>query len=391
MGTKLNPGRFDCYAAALLDEPMFILLGRDSDAPAIVSLWAARRQEGIEEGERPAEDCDLVAEARHCANAMKQWRKDQLRGKDAPRWQTEAPPPMSDEGFRHAAREFLQSLAAREQRADAEATALRMSLAEADARIEMLETQDTLSRRTIYAYEQTERRLREENHALVTRVDELRAEVAARKVSAETISVHDPEVTEKRTDLILRIIQANAPSIRQILFGEPPEKFETADGVLAFRLSQFDRAYVSSPREERRTFFSRTFGEPYGGTPRPQAHEWGDCPNALDPDRTDDLSAPHETPLQVLGDNGTITEAYYDCSCWNYGRPDEHRAGAEVELDFKPKAWREGSGRIWKDANTVRAESPFIPPHDRGADILTDHPRSVDFGSACDLGRQLEP
>lgn len=29
MGTKNNPGEFDCYANAAPDEPMFILLGRD--------------------------------------------------------------------------------------------------------------------------------------------------------------------------------------------------------------------------------------------------------------------------------------------------------------------------------------------------------------------------
>lgn len=29
MGTKSNPTQFDCYANALPDEPMFILLARD--------------------------------------------------------------------------------------------------------------------------------------------------------------------------------------------------------------------------------------------------------------------------------------------------------------------------------------------------------------------------
>lgn len=43
MGTKNEPGEFDCYAAAKPDEPMFILLGRDPAAPLLVSLWTALR------------------------------------------------------------------------------------------------------------------------------------------------------------------------------------------------------------------------------------------------------------------------------------------------------------------------------------------------------------
>lgn len=51
MGTKANPGPYDCYAAAEPDEPMFILLGRDRHAAALVNLWAAMRAIG---GEDPA-------------------------------------------------------------------------------------------------------------------------------------------------------------------------------------------------------------------------------------------------------------------------------------------------------------------------------------------------
>ena len=39
MGTKNNPGTFDCYANAEGDEPMFVLLGRDKHAPTLVWLW----------------------------------------------------------------------------------------------------------------------------------------------------------------------------------------------------------------------------------------------------------------------------------------------------------------------------------------------------------------
>lgn len=65
MATKNNPGRFDCYANATPDEPMFILLGRDRHAPALVRLWASRR-------EAEGEDAGKVAEARACAEAMEQ-------------------------------------------------------------------------------------------------------------------------------------------------------------------------------------------------------------------------------------------------------------------------------------------------------------------------------
>ena len=39
MGTKNNPGDFDCYTNAEPDEPMFILLARDPLAPFLVALW----------------------------------------------------------------------------------------------------------------------------------------------------------------------------------------------------------------------------------------------------------------------------------------------------------------------------------------------------------------
>ena len=41
MGTKRSPGAYDCYANAKPDEPMFVLLGRDERAPALVHAWAA--------------------------------------------------------------------------------------------------------------------------------------------------------------------------------------------------------------------------------------------------------------------------------------------------------------------------------------------------------------
>ena len=66
MGTKLNPGKFDCYENAKPDEPMFILLARDAGAPALVEKWA---QERLLQGESP----EKLAEALQCANDMRSW------------------------------------------------------------------------------------------------------------------------------------------------------------------------------------------------------------------------------------------------------------------------------------------------------------------------------
>ena len=68
MGTKSKPGKFDCYANAHPDEPMFILLGRDPGAAELVEAWAARRE--AERGPSAK-----VEEARECARAMRKWRE----------------------------------------------------------------------------------------------------------------------------------------------------------------------------------------------------------------------------------------------------------------------------------------------------------------------------
>ena len=78
MGTKNNPGSYDCYANADPDEPMFILLGRDPHAPAAVRRWAHDREVMIESGEKPGSDMAMVIDARECADAMERyaaWRK----------------------------------------------------------------------------------------------------------------------------------------------------------------------------------------------------------------------------------------------------------------------------------------------------------------------------
>lgn len=64
MATKNNPGKFDCYANAEPDEPMFVLLGRDRMGASIVRLWAlAREGEGLTANEK-------LEEAYQCACAM---------------------------------------------------------------------------------------------------------------------------------------------------------------------------------------------------------------------------------------------------------------------------------------------------------------------------------
>ena len=73
MGTKNQPGRFDCYQNAKPDEPMFVLLGRDKHAAGLVRLWALLRH-------KAGEDEAVVLEALECAKAMDAWAR-QL-GKD---------------------------------------------------------------------------------------------------------------------------------------------------------------------------------------------------------------------------------------------------------------------------------------------------------------------
>lgn len=98
MGSKINPGQFDCYAAALLDEPMFILLARDQSAPEMLRQWAYKRRKHWNskildhptiltrsEADLPPdqlamrreyfEDMRKCTEADQCADQMAAWRK----------------------------------------------------------------------------------------------------------------------------------------------------------------------------------------------------------------------------------------------------------------------------------------------------------------------------
>jgi len=72
MGTKTKPGKFDCYAAAADDEPMFVLLARDRHAAQVVRHWVTLRlMEQLDGG--PAPNREKLQEAIDCADAMEEW------------------------------------------------------------------------------------------------------------------------------------------------------------------------------------------------------------------------------------------------------------------------------------------------------------------------------
>jgi hypothetical protein len=77
MGTKNNPGKFDCYTKAEPDEPMFVLLGRDPSAHLLVELWALLQakvgtMQGIDELHNEREK---TLEALTCAAEMKRYAR----------------------------------------------------------------------------------------------------------------------------------------------------------------------------------------------------------------------------------------------------------------------------------------------------------------------------
>jgi len=72
MGTKNNPGDFDCYANADDDEPMFVLLARDRNAPATIRYWIDQR--ASQDGADPVK----LQEAWDCAEAMDDWREQHV-------------------------------------------------------------------------------------------------------------------------------------------------------------------------------------------------------------------------------------------------------------------------------------------------------------------------
>lgn len=74
MGTKRNPGKFDCHSKAGVDEPMFILLGRDPQAAQLVRNWAVAR--------RAAGEDAMAQEAMECADAMERFCNNKNKAPD---------------------------------------------------------------------------------------------------------------------------------------------------------------------------------------------------------------------------------------------------------------------------------------------------------------------
>jgi hypothetical protein len=68
MGTKNNPGKYDCYVAADPDEPIFTLRASDPEAPGLIRYWVHLRMRV------PGYNGEKLAEAMRCAQAMEEWR-----------------------------------------------------------------------------------------------------------------------------------------------------------------------------------------------------------------------------------------------------------------------------------------------------------------------------
>jgi len=78
MGTKNNPGEYDCYENAEPDEPMFVLLARDPLAAQTVKYWADLRAIHMTHVHSidPHEELKKIDEARDCAADMEAWKED---------------------------------------------------------------------------------------------------------------------------------------------------------------------------------------------------------------------------------------------------------------------------------------------------------------------------
>lgn len=86
MGTKGNPGEFDCYALALPDEPIFVLRASNEEAASLVEQWAERYDaRKRKEGTFDRRAARKVKEALQIAEEMRTYRS--LRD-------TVVPPPL---------------------------------------------------------------------------------------------------------------------------------------------------------------------------------------------------------------------------------------------------------------------------------------------------------
>jgi hypothetical protein len=76
MGIRSTELLNGCFAKAMDDEPMFVLLARDVQAPQRVRDWATQRKADISMGRKPESDMALVDEAFECADRMEAWREE---------------------------------------------------------------------------------------------------------------------------------------------------------------------------------------------------------------------------------------------------------------------------------------------------------------------------
>lgn len=70
MGTKNDPGNYDCYTKAADDEPIFVLRAKDPFAATLVRQWADMAEADM------AQPPEKIAEARKCADDMCLWRAE---------------------------------------------------------------------------------------------------------------------------------------------------------------------------------------------------------------------------------------------------------------------------------------------------------------------------
>lgn len=100
MANKMHPGAFRCYDAALPDEPIFVILGRDPAAPATIAYWASqRRMLGKNEN---TDDLARIDAARKEAFVMSDWREANLdpHGDGVPTWRLPRPEPEGERPIR---------------------------------------------------------------------------------------------------------------------------------------------------------------------------------------------------------------------------------------------------------------------------------------------------
>ena len=86
MGTKTDPGEFDCYGKAEPDEPLFTLRAKDPLAPVLVRLWCGLRAAMAETAEdtspaRAAHETRKRREGLECARQMEEWRRSRAGGR----------------------------------------------------------------------------------------------------------------------------------------------------------------------------------------------------------------------------------------------------------------------------------------------------------------------